>query len=247
MDCRPIALNVFAALIIAGRSSRTMTGSCRSFSRNIAVISHGICRRRSINGCEHANDRNRTLQAMLGHLRKMGGIITEGMKAFADIKVGDSVGVGTGKAALIAAKRTVYIIADYWLAALCAALNIALKALEVRLLYAFIAMWVINILIAGVFLAIYARTGHDISLGEDLRRASDAIHEKSRLAGYLAMLGISLQAAVWSGPEQVVIFFRKEIGGMSRMVVVMLFLTAFQTGIWMYLYRTGYDTVSGLW
>lgn len=186
------------------------------------------------------------MKAILGHLRKTGGIIAEGMKAFADVKAGDSVGVGAGKVALIAAKRTVYVIADYWLAALCGALNIALKALNVRLLYAFIAMWGINILIAGIFLAIFARTGHDISLGEDLRRASDAIHEKSRLAGYLAMLGVIAQAAVWSGPEQVVIFFRKEIGGMPRMVVVMLFLTAFQTGIWMYLYRTGYDSISKL-
>jgi hypothetical protein len=188
----------------------------------------------------------RTLKAMLGHLRKTGGIIAEGMKAFADIKTGDSVGVGAGKVALIAAKRTVYIVADYWLAALCAAANIALKTLEVRLLYAFIAMWGINILIAGVFLVIYARTGHDISLGEDLRRASDAIHKKSKFAGYLAMLGVILQAAVWSGPEQVVIFFRKEIGSMTRMVAVMLFLTVLQTGAWMYLYRTGYDAVTGL-
>jgi hypothetical protein len=183
---------------------------------------------------------------MLGHLRKTGGIVSAGMKAFAGIKDGDSVGVGAGKVALIAAKRTVYVIADYWLAALCAALNIALKALDVRLLYAFIAMWVINIFIAGVFLVIYARTGQDISLGEDLRRATDAIHEKSRLAGYLTVFGVILQAAVWSGPEQVVIYFRKEIGGMPRMVVVMLFLTALQTSVWMYLYRAGYDSISQL-
>jgi hypothetical protein len=192
------------------------------------------------------NDGNGILKTMLGHLRKTGGIITDGMKAFADIRAGDSVGVGAGKVALIAAKRTVYIIADYWLAAMCAALNIALKAMEVRLLYAVITMWSINILIAGVFLAIYAKTGHDISLGEDLRRASDAIHKKSRLVGYLAVFGVILQAAVWSGPEQVVIFFRKEIGGMPRMVAVMLFLTALQTGVWMYLYRTGYDSISQL-
>jgi hypothetical protein len=186
------------------------------------------------------------LKKILGHLRKTGGIIAEGMKAFADIKDGDSVGVGTGKVALITAKRTVYVIADYWLAALCAALNIALKALDVRLLYAFITMWGVTILIAGIFLAIYARTGHDISLGEDLRRALDAIHQKSKLAGYLAMFGVIVQATVWSGPEQVVIFFQKEIGGMPRMVAVMLVLTAFQTSFWMYLYRTGYDNIAKL-
>jgi hypothetical protein len=60
------------------------------------------------------------------------------------------------------------------------------------------------------------------------------------------MLGVILQAAVWSGPEQVVIFFRKEIGSMSRMVAVLLFLTVLQTVAWMFLYRSGYDTVTGL-
>jgi hypothetical protein len=222
-----------------------MTRHCWSFKRCLVVFLVVPAGDNLLMG-EVENERIRTLKAMLGHLRKTGGIIAEGMKAFADIKAGDSVGVGAGKVALIAAKRTVYIVADYWLAALCAALNILLKTLEVRLLYAFIAMWGINILIAGVFLAIYAKTGHDISLGEDLRRASDAIHKKSKFAGYLAMLGVILQAAVWSGPEQVVIFFRKEIGCMTRMVAVMLFLTVLQTGAWMYLYRTGYDAVTGL-
>jgi hypothetical protein len=183
---------------------------------------------------------------VINSFKKNYGIFTEGLKAFADIKTGDSAAVGAGKVALIAAKRSAYIFADYWLAALCATLNIALKALGIRLLYAFITMWGVNILIAGIFLVIFARTGHDISLGEDLRRATDVIHQKSRWAGYLAVCGVVLQAAFWSGPEQVVIFFRKEIGSMSNMVVVMLFLTALQTGIWMYIYRAGYDTVTGL-
>ena len=82
---------------------------------------------------------------MLNHIKKTGGIISAGMKAFAGIEDGDSVGVGAGKVALIAAKRTAYIIADYWLAALCAGLNIALKVAEVSLLYAFLAMWGVNL------------------------------------------------------------------------------------------------------
>ncbi len=158
------------------------------YRKNITVISPGTYKRRSIKKCIFANDTKNTLKAMLGHLKKTGGIISAGMKAFADIKAGDSVAVGAGKVALIAAKRTVYVLADYWLAALCAALNIALKALEIRLLYAFITMWSANILIAGVFLVIYARTGHDISLGEDLRRASDAITRNQDWPGTLPSL-----------------------------------------------------------
>lgn len=163
---------------------------------------------------------------MLSYPKKLSEVISEGVKAFAGIKEGDSMVVGTGKAALIAVKRTLYTIADYWLAALCAALNIMLKAYGIQLLYAFLIMWLVNIVIAGFFIAFYIRTGHDISLGEDLRRATDAMREKSKLAGYISMLAVIFQAVFWSGPEQVVIYFRKEIGGISGMLLAMLFLTA---------------------
>lgn len=112
-------------------------------------------------------------------------------------------------------------------------------------MYAFVVMWTINIVIAGGFLAIYVKIGHDVSLGEDLRRGVDAIHKKSWIVGRLSMLGVIIQAAVWSGPERIVIFFKKEIGSTFGMVIVMLFLTAIQTIVWMYVYRTGYDLVKG--
>lgn len=173
-------------------------------------------------------------------------IFSAGAKGIADIKDGDSISVGARKLAVIAAKRTVYIFVDYWLAGLCAMLIVGLKVLEVPLFYAYIITWGVSILIAGVFLVIYARTGHDISLGEDLRRATDAIHKKSKCAGYLSLFGVIMQATVWSGPEQIVIFFKKEIGSMPKMVAVMLCLTALQSGVWMYIYRLGYDSISQL-
>ena len=92
---------------------------------------------------------------------------------------------------------------------------------------------------------IYAKTGYDVTLGEDLRRAVDAIRTKSRIVGYISVIGVILQAVVWSGPEQVVIFFKKEIGSMFGMVMVMLFLTAIQSAFWMFLYRLGYDVLIG--
>lgn len=183
---------------------------------------------------------------MHDNVKNIAYIAGEAAKAFADIKPDDSVNVSSGKIAIVAFKRVIYLTADYWLAGLCATVNIALKIWETQLLYAFIIMWSLNIIIVGVFIAIYVKTGHDISLGEDLRRASDTIHEKSRIAGYITTLGVVIQAVFWSGPEQIVIFFRKEIGSMLKMVAVMLFLTAIQTVIWMFLYRTGYDNISGI-
>jgi len=185
------------------------------------------------------------VKTIYAFVKKGGAISAAATKAFAGIQTGDGVAVGAGKVALAAIKRTVYTVADYWLAALCAAANIALKARGVELLYAFLVMWFINIVIAAIFLGIYLKTGQDLSLGKDLRRAVDAIYGQSRFAGYLSLIGVLLQAAVWSGPEQCIIFFRKEIGGTIRMVIVLFFLTAIQTSIWMYLYRTGYHMIAG--
>lgn len=92
---------------------------------------------------------------MLGYLRKTVGIFGEGMKAFAGIKAGDSVGAGTGKVALIVIKRTIYTFADYWLAALCAAANIALKAWG-------LSLWCL----LCYFLKLYRRASGCISIGQ---------------------------------------------------------------------------------
>lgn len=164
-------------------------------------------------------------------------------KAFFGIKDGEGATVGSKKVGWMAIKRIAYTIADYWLAGLCAAANIALKIWGVPIFWAFVVMWGINIVIAMVFFATYVKTGVDVSLGEDLRRAVDAVHSKSKLAGYISMLGVIFQAIFWSGPEQIVIFFQKEIGGRWRSVVAIFVLTAIQTAIWMFLYRAGYDLV----
>lgn len=140
-------------------------------------------------------------------------------------------------------KRIGYAIADYWLAGFCAAANIALKAYGTPLGWAFVVMWAINIVIAGVFFAIYVKSDIDVSLGRDLRRAVNVIHAKSKLLGCVSVFGVLFQAVYWSGPEQLVVFFQKEIGSRVRSVVVLFFLTALQTVIWMYLYRTGYDVL----
>ncbi len=166
--------------------------------------------------------------------------------AFFNLKEGENIQEKSKKVASTVTRRIIYGFADYGVEIFIFSANVALKALGIPLLYAFIAMWIINILVAGIFMMIYFKTGHDVSLGEDLRRGVDAIHKKSLIAGRLSMLGIIIQASVWSGPEQIIIFFKKEIGNTFRMVMVMLFLTAIQTIVWMFIYRSGYDFVKWL-
>jgi len=169
--------------------------------------------------------------------------VREVVKAFFNIHEKDDIEDVGMKVSGTFLKRIGYAITDYWLAGLCAAANVALKVYGAPLGWAFAVMWAINIVIAAVFFAIYVKSDIDVSLGRDLRRAVNVIHAKSKLLGYASVFGVLFQAIYWSGPEQLVIFFQKEIGSRLRSVLVLFFLTALQTVIWMYLYRTGYDVL----
>jgi len=186
------------------------------------------------------------LKTVKGLVAKIVALLKDFSDAFFNLKKGESIQEKSKKVASTATRRIIYGFADYGIEILVLSTNIVLKALGISLLYAFIVMWIINIMVAGMFMIIYFKTGHDVSLGEDLRRGVDAIHKKSPIASRLLMLEIIIQASVWSGPERIVIFFKKETGNAFRMVMVVLFLTAIQTIVWMFIYRSGYDFVKWL-
>jgi hypothetical protein len=166
------------------------------------------------------------------------------IRAFFGVTPDDSFQVIVKKFVFVGSKRLTYFILDYWLAGLTGAANVFLKANDVELTIAIVAMWTLNIIISYAFVMTYEKTGVDLSLGVELRRAVDRIHSESRVAGFLALSSVLFQAVFWSGPEQIVIFFKKELPGWRRWCALLV-LTAVQTLIWMYLWRTGYDVVSG--
>ena len=167
------------------------------------------------------------------------------LSSFLDLKEGDSSEEKKAKTISRALQRAVYEGADYGLVAVSILIVSSMKALGFSFTGAFAALWVFDFVVAGAFVAFYEKTGKDLSLGEDFRRAVDTIHGKSKLAGYLAMSLVMAQAIYWSGPEQIVIFFRKEIGTVSRVVTALAGLTAIQALIWTVLYGFGYHLVTG--
>ncbi len=166
------------------------------------------------------------------------------IRAFFGVDLEDSIQVAVKKVLFVGSKRLTYFILDYWLAGVTGAANVFLKASAVDIYIAFLAMWTLNIVISYLFVKTYEKTGVDLSLGVEFRRAVDKIHSESRFAGYLAFSAVIFQAVFWSGPEQIVIFFEKELPGWKR-TFALLALTGAQTIIWMYLWRTGYDAVIG--
>ena len=90
------------------------------------------------------------------------------------------------------------------------------------------------------------KSGHDLTFGKGFRRAADVVHSESRLFGYIAMVGLNIKATIWDGPEQVVIFFKKELGGMIQMAEVLVILTFVQGFFWAGVYSFGYESITGL-
>ncbi len=169
--------------------------------------------------------------------------VLEVLKSFLNIKEGDGLLAKGMKTADLVVRRAVYLAADYGLAILAAGIVVGMKALGFSFLSAFLALWLFDFVAAGAFVVFYEKTGKDLSLGEDFRRATDVVSNKSWLAGFLVTLGVVFLAIVWTGPEKIITFFRKEIRTISRVIVVLLFLTAIQAVIWAVIYSSGYDLV----
>lgn len=169
-------------------------------------------------------------------------LVIIGLKAALNFKAGDGLMMKGEKTANFALRRTIYLIADYGLWAMSVALFMTMKTLGFSLFMIFIALWIFDFLAAGAFILFYEKTGEDLSLGEDFRRARDAVNQKSRVAGYSVLLLFIVQSIVWTGPEKVITFFRKEIED-AQVAYVLLALTGIQASIWAILYNLGYGLV----
>lgn len=168
------------------------------------------------------------------------------LKAFFEIKDRDSTSSKTKKVAVTAARRTIYIIADYWTAILCFSLVGAMKFYGFNDIEIFLGTWAYDFIVASAFLVVSLKSGQDITLGEAFRRAADVIHSSNKIAGYATFGYLTLKATIWDGPEQIAIFFKKEIKTLPRMIWLLFFLTMVQGGFYAWAYSLGYDSVSEL-
>jgi hypothetical protein len=159
------------------------------------------------------------------------------------ISEGDKLSTKGKKSTSFVIRRIAYFVADHYLTALSAMLVGFMKHFGFSFATTFVAMWIFDIVVAGAFIAYFKKTGQDLSLGEDMRRAADTAYARSRIMGLLALAWVILLSIVWTGPERVVIFFRKEIGTTHRMVFALAILTMAQALIWTKIYGFGYDAL----
>lgn len=153
------------------------------------------------------------------------------------LRVGDAI-----------ARRAFYSVVDYWLMVASGAFIIVVdQQFGYGPLGLFLLMWAFDIIVAGFFVVMWQRTGYDITLGTDYRRAVDSVRGMSRFVGMIAFSVVIIKASFWDGPEHFVIFFSQELKTGPRKSLVLLSLTALQSAIWTPIYVMGFATVQQLW
>lgn len=172
--------------------------------------------------------------------------IAEVLESFLNFKEGDGLREKGVKTSDLVARRIVYFAVDYSITIVSVSIGVAMKVLGFSLLAMFGILWIFDFVVAGLFVAIYEMTEKDLSLGVDFRRAVDTMNKKSRPLALLTTLGITFLAIVWTGPEKIITFFRKEIGTIERLIAVLMVLTAIQAFLWAALYSFAYDLVAKL-
>ncbi len=194
-----------------------------------------------------------TLQAFLNFkarviycLTALWMFVLETLQAFLNFKEGESVWAKFTKLVGFVSDKAIYIASDYLLFILSGVLVATMKEYDVSFFWTFMALWVFDYVCAGYFVYHHERTGNDLSFGTAFRRAVNVMHKKSRLLGYAGMVIALLQSIYWSGPEQIIAYFREELGtrlNIGLVLVLLLVLTAMQAIIWTYIFGSGYDLV----
>ncbi len=181
--------------------------------------------------------------AFLVHIKKLWWNSIDVLAAFFNVQKNDTALKVSERAAHLTFRRILYFFADYLLAGVFFALVIALKAMGYAPLTIIGICWVYALIAAGLFWVIYERTGHDLSLGTDIRRAVDVVSLKSRLIGMLSVLTFWVMSTIWYGPERIVLFYRKEMST-GKSLLLLLGLTLAQTIVWVNLYSAGYESLT---
>ncbi len=166
--------------------------------------------------------------------------------AFFDIDSSDDMDLRTKKIAKTTIGRVVYNFLDYGMAVICAGLVGALNYYSLEFWKIALTIWIFDFISAIIFLSISEKSGHDITLGESFRRAIDTVRINSQIGGALLGLLLGIQALIWEGTVRLVVFFKKEISTIKRMVMALFVLTFFQGFFWAWIYSLGYESVGAL-
>lgn len=174
-------------------------------------------------------------------------IFEKASDAFFDVDEKDGAEDKGKKAAFTIFKRMFFTAQDYGLAALSVMLVLAMKKVGFSYLVTVFAVWIlIDVPSSLTLVAIYEKTGRDMTLGRSYRRMANVVYSHSKIAGILIFVYEATLASFWSGPDYTVIFFRDELKTRKVMILILISITIVHAFLWTSVYWSGYDDVIGL-
>ena len=167
------------------------------------------------------------------------------MKAFLGMKEQEAIlsAQGAKKAGILVVSRFCYGLLDYIIAGGLGVVVVWMNSIDCSNGEILMATFLYDLMASYLFYFLSDKSGYDITLGNSLRRAADAMFRNGifgRILGGLLLLGVSVKAIIWEGPEVICFLFRKELNTRPMFHVAMICLSFLQAIFGSWLYTTGY-------
>lgn len=166
--------------------------------------------------------------------------------AFTILALGIVFGEGTVRQKIDEAKNAairyiIYSILDWGLMGLSIALVAVMKSLEANIVITTISMWIFDFVTAWSLLYLCIRSGEDLTLGRQYRKAYELIRAKSRISGLVSLSILIVKGVIWDGPEKLVEFWFKELNSSNKRLFALFCASFFQAIFWTTIYWLGLD------
>ena len=178
-------------------------------------------------------------------------ICKRALGAFLNTNEGDTVAETGWKISGAIARRVMFLQLDYVLTATGATIAVTLHSWHpfdgwVQILFVFVSLWLFELGCAIPFILTWRRTGIDMTLAADARRANNQLFSDSKVAGRIGYTFFLVKGIVWDGPEEIIIFFYKEIQDRRILPITLLVISAVQAALWGFVFIWGYETLKWL-
>lgn len=179
----------------------------------------------------------------------------KGFKAFFDIREEERRVESAKKIAITTVGRFFYGLGDYVIAFGLGAMIfwmmepqvLSFMGIKLELNFSerdrYLATLLYDFVASAGFYWLSDMSGSDMTLGNSFRRLADLIAKNGMLGkifSVLLLLGVSIKAIAWEGPEVICFLFKKELKRRENIWLALFILSALQAILGDWLYTTGY-------
>jgi hypothetical protein len=176
----------------------------------------------------------------------MKNALLAGIRAFLDVKEEEKIASTetAKKISFLTLGRVFYGTMDWVVAAGLGSFSFWMQAQNFSGTKVFLGTWMYDFLFSAIFFFLSDMSGCDFTLGESLRRVADRVSREGfwgKLFSGMLLIGVSIKAIVWEGPEVMCFLFRKELKTRSNIWLGLFVMSAVQASFGTWLYTTGFE------